>query len=166
MYSLVITGVRLENHLRSPVMESNRSRSTKIPPCLPPAKSKTRARVSKRLHTGVSTKRIKLVSCHFLKHGVSKIHPISPRWNTHTSPWRTTRTTKGRSWPVALWDLKLQSFPHTRIGHERRNVQQTHHTQTQHAYHHHSVVAHLEAQTHASPEGKWYAPYPRSLAPS
>jgi hypothetical protein len=63
-----------------------------------------RVRVSKRLSTGVSTKRIKLVSCHLFKHGVRKICHISPRWNPHTSPWRTTCTTKGRPWPMLLWD--------------------------------------------------------------
>jgi hypothetical protein len=67
--------------------------------------------VSKRLSTGVSKKRIKPVPCHLLKCGVSKIHPISPRWNTHTPPWRTTRTTKGRSWPVAPLGPKTVIVP-------------------------------------------------------
>jgi hypothetical protein len=49
----------------------------------------------------VSVKGIKLVSCHLLKSGVNKIHPITPRWNTHTSPWRTTSTTRWRPWSVA-----------------------------------------------------------------
>jgi hypothetical protein len=152
--------------LRSCV-ESNRSRSTKSPPCLLPAKYKIRARVSKGLSTGVSTKQIKPVPRHLLKRGVSKIHPISPRWNTHTSPWRTTRTTKGRPWPVApLGPNYCDRSLHTHIGHEQRNVQQTHHAQAQHAYHLLYVVAHLEAQTHASLEGKWYTSYPRLLAPT
>jgi hypothetical protein len=60
-----------------------------------------RARVSNGLSTGVSTKRIKPVPRHLLKRGISKIDPISPRWNTHTSPWRSTHTTKGRPWSVA-----------------------------------------------------------------
>jgi hypothetical protein len=30
------------------------------------------------------------VLCHLLKSGISKINRISPRWNTHTSPWRST----------------------------------------------------------------------------
>jgi hypothetical protein len=77
----------------------------------PPAKSKTRARVSKGLSTGVSTKRIKPVPRHSLKRGVSKIPPISPRWNTHTSPWRTTCTTEGRPWPVAPLEHKIAIVP-------------------------------------------------------
>jgi hypothetical protein len=67
--------------------------------------------MGKGLSTGVSTKRIKLVPRHFLKRGVSKIHPISPRWNTRTSPWRTTRTTKGRLWPVAPLGPKVAIVP-------------------------------------------------------
>jgi hypothetical protein len=67
--------------------------------------------VSNRLNTGVSTKRIKLVPRHLLKRGVSKIHPISPRWNTHTSPWRTTRTMKRRPWPVAPLGPKTAIVP-------------------------------------------------------
>jgi hypothetical protein len=48
---------------------------------------------------------------HFLKRGVSKIHPISPRWNTHTSPWRTTCTMKGRLWPVSPLRPKAAIVP-------------------------------------------------------
>jgi hypothetical protein len=70
-----------------------------------------RARVSKGINTEVSTKRIKPVPHHFLKRGVSQIHPISPRWNTHTSPSRTTRTTKGRPWPVAPLGPKTVIVP-------------------------------------------------------
>jgi hypothetical protein len=77
------------------------------------------------------------MSCHLLKSGVSKIHPISSRWNTHTSPWRTTRTTRWRPWPVAPLGPKTAITPHTFIGH----VQQTHHAQTQHADHLLYVVA-------------------------
>jgi hypothetical protein len=77
------------------VSRANRSRSTKSPPCLPPVKSKTRARVSKRLNIGFS-----------------KINPISPRWDTQTSPWRTTRTTKGRLWPVAHVGPKPRAKEH------------------------------------------------------
>jgi hypothetical protein len=51
------------------------------------------------------------VSCHFLKSGVSNIHPISPRWNTHTSPWRTTRVTRWRPWPVAPLGPKTTIVP-------------------------------------------------------
>jgi hypothetical protein len=57
--------------------------------------------VRKGLSIGVSTKRIKPMPRHFLKHTVSKIHPISHRWNTHTSPRRTMRTKKRRPWPIA-----------------------------------------------------------------
>jgi hypothetical protein len=67
--------------------------------------------VSKRLITRVSTKLIKPVPHHLLKRGVSKIHPISPRWNTHTSPWRTMHTTKGRPWPVAPLGPKAAIVP-------------------------------------------------------
>jgi hypothetical protein len=67
--------------------------------------------VSKRLSTRVSTKRVKLMPCHLLKRGVSKIHPISSRWNTHTFPWRTTRTTKGRPWPIAPLGPKAAIVP-------------------------------------------------------
>jgi hypothetical protein len=67
--------------------------------------------VSKGLSTGVSTKQIKPVPHHLLKRGVSKIHPISPRWNTHTSPWRTTRTMKGGPWPVAPLGPKAAIVP-------------------------------------------------------
>jgi hypothetical protein len=67
--------------------------------------------VSKGLNTGVSTKRIKPVPHHLLKRGVREIHPISPRWNTHTSPWRTTRTTEGRPWPVTPLGPKTAIVP-------------------------------------------------------
>jgi hypothetical protein len=67
--------------------------------------------VGKGLSTRVSTKRIKPVPHHLLKRGVSKIHPIFPRWNTHSSPWRTMRTTKGRPWPVAPLGPKTTIVP-------------------------------------------------------
>jgi hypothetical protein len=102
MYSLVITGVRLENHLLSPVMCREQPESINQTPSMPPTcKIKNESKSEQTTQHWVSTKRIKPVSCHLLKCGVSKIHPTSPRWNTHMSPWRTTHTTKGRPWPVA-----------------------------------------------------------------
>jgi hypothetical protein len=160
MYSLVITRVRLDIHLQSPVICREQPESINQKTSMPPTrKIKNESESEQTTQHWVSTKLIKPVSCHLLKSGVRKIHPISPRWNTHMSPWRTTRTMKGRPWPVAPLGPKTAIVPpHARIGHERRNVQQTHHARTQHAYHLLSMVAHLEAQTHASPEGKWCAP--------
>jgi hypothetical protein len=54
MYSLVIIGVRLENHLRSQVMCREQPEWTNQKPSMPPiCKIKTRVRVSKRLNTGL-----------------------------------------------------------------------------------------------------------------
>jgi hypothetical protein len=113
MFSFDTTGMRLEDHLRSPVVILQ-SRSTKSPPSLPPAKSKPRARASNRLNIGVSTKRVKLVPSHLLKSGVSKIHPIKAMTTTGnhlTSRWRSTNTTKGKTWFVAPLRLKVATSP-------------------------------------------------------
>jgi hypothetical protein len=48
---------------------------------------------------------------HLLKRGVRKIHRISPSWNTHTSPWRTMHTTKGKLWSVAPLGPKTAIVP-------------------------------------------------------
>jgi hypothetical protein len=54
MYSLVIIGMRLENHLRSQVMCREQPELTNQKPSMPPiCKIKTRVRVSKRLNTGL-----------------------------------------------------------------------------------------------------------------
>jgi hypothetical protein len=98
-------GWRTTVDLRSCV-ESNQSRSTKNSPSVPPAKSKMRTWVTKRLSTGLSMIGIEPVSCYLLKSVVSKIHPITPRWNTLTSPGRTTSSTRWRPCSITpLWPI-------------------------------------------------------------
>jgi hypothetical protein len=114
MFSFDITGVRLlEGHLRSPVTIL-RSRSTKSLLSLPHAKSKPRARDRDRRNTGVSTKRVKPVLSQLLKSEVSKIHPIKDMTTTGkhlTSRWRSTSTTKGKTWSVAPLRPKAATSP-------------------------------------------------------
>jgi hypothetical protein len=90
----------------------------------PTYNSKQRARASKRLNTGVSSKSGKPVSGHFLESRVSDIHPTMPI-NTVIHPvkprttmgrpllshWRSTSTTKGKAWSIALLRLKTASSP-------------------------------------------------------
>jgi hypothetical protein len=86
--------------------------------------SKPRARASKRLNTGVSSKSGKPVSGHFLESRVSNIHPTMPI-NTAIHPvkprttmgrpllshLRSTSNTKERQWSVALLRLKTATSP-------------------------------------------------------
>jgi hypothetical protein len=79
MYFLVITGVGLENHLRSPVICQEPLESiNQKPSMLPTYKIETKSESEQTTQHCVSVKGIKLVSCHLLKSGVSKIHPITP----------------------------------------------------------------------------------------
>jgi hypothetical protein len=112
MYSLVITRVRLDIHLQSPVICREQPESINQKTSMPPTrKIKNESESEQTTQHWVSTKLIKPVSCHLLKSGVRKIHPISPRWNTHMSPWRTTCTMKGRPWPVAPLGPKTAIVP-------------------------------------------------------
>jgi hypothetical protein len=105
---------------------------------------KTRARVSKWINTRVCTKRVKLVSSHLLKRGVSKIHPItSHTWNSlmfHRESLshfiRGVRAPRGGN--IVRSSFETQSCDHfsqTCIDHEKKNVQQTLHTLTQNTDH-------------------------------
>ena len=87
--------------------------------------------MSKRLNTGVSTKRVKPVSSHLLKRRVSKIHPTktsrrSPLTPTTkgpvTSHWRSTRTTRGKTWPVVHLRPKAPIVPPKLVTVTRRST--------------------------------------------
>src|SRR5579883_1164447 len=103
MYSLCITGVRLENHRELPVMccehlESTSQTSSRPPSCT----STTKRAVSKCLDTGVRKVGRKLVSSHLFNSGVRSIH------NTPTtlSSRRMTITTTSKAWCTSPPRLK------------------------------------------------------------
>src|SRR5579883_3049796 len=106
MYSLCITGVRLENHCELPVMclehpESTSQTSSRPPSCT----STTKRAVSKCLDTGVRKVSRKPVPSHLFNSGVRSIHNTP---NT-LSPGRTTITTVTKAWCAS--PLRLKATP-------------------------------------------------------
>jgi hypothetical protein len=87
MYSLTCTRLRLENHLRLPVMWRKHSESFSSPPTC----SIESHRIGKRLNTGVSKLWSKPVLGHLPRKRVS--------WKTtHPRPRSKAVTTKGKMW--------------------------------------------------------------------